>query len=299
MERQAQAEKFPNRRTTEERMTGEGERQELLEAIKRVANEKSTTVLSREDFSAATGISLNRIYQVFDGWRDACEQAGIVAHTQNVPIGNDVLFRDMRRVFIDQNGICTRTKFNKLSSYSVDTLKKRFGAWRNILAAFRAWLIEENLEFPYLDALPTSVSVDAVSQSADTAAPQTTFPQPTEPGKGPTFGAFLNFRGLQHAPMNEQGVVFLFGMVCRELGFVVELVRTSFPDCEAKRCIDRHRDTWGRVRIEFEFKAANAKVHPMNGCDLIVCWENNWPDCPVEVIELKTAIRQLDRSAGL
>ena len=54
-------------------------------------------------------------------------------------------------------------------------------------------------------------------------------------GRGPTYGASLNFRGLQHAPINEQGVVFLFGMVCHELGFVVESVRTGSPDCEAKR----------------------------------------------------------------
>jgi len=24
------------------------------------------------------------------------------------------------------------------------------------------------------------------------------------------------------------------------------------------------------------------------GCDLIVCWVHNWPECPVEVIELST-----------
>jgi len=28
---------------------------------------------------------------------------------------------------------------------------------------------------------------------------------------------------------------------------------------------------------------------------LIVCWENNWPDCPVEVISLKEAIGSGDR----
>lgn len=280
-------------------MKHQDERQQLLEAIARVAKGKGTAVLSSKEFSAATGISLNRIYQIFDGWRDACEQAGIPAHMQNVPINNDMLFEDMRRVFIEQDGICTRTKFGKLSKYSVDTLKKRFGAWPNILAAFRTWLVEESLEFPYLDVLPAETPAAVVSNGVNTTATRTAYLQPIQPGKGPVYGAFLNFRGLQHAPVNEQGVVFLFGMVCHELGFVVELVRTGFPDCEAKRCVDRRRDTWERVRIEFEFRAANAKVHPMSGCDLIVCWENDWPDCPVEAIELKAAIRQLDRSAGM
>ncbi|MGO8790045.1 MAG: hypothetical protein ACLQVL_22035 [Terriglobia bacterium] len=282
-------------------MTSQDERKQLLEAIARVAKEKETSVLSREQFSSATGISLNRIYQLFDGWRDACEQAGISANIRNLPLDDATLFEDMRHVFMERGEICTRTKFAKLSKYSVDTLKKRHGAWPNILAAFRGWLVEQNVEFPHLDSLPTGIPTTTVPKGTAAPAPttRTTYLVPAQPGRGPTYGAFLNFRGLQHAPMNEQGVVFLFGMVCHELGFVVELVRTGFPDCEAKRCIDRRLDAWERVRIEFEFKAANAKVHPMGGCDLIVCWENDWPDCPVEVIELKTAIRRLDSSAGL
>ncbi len=280
--------------------TSENERQQLLETIARVAKEKPNGVLGREEFSATTGIPLNRIYQVFDGWRDACQQAGITPYSRNLPVDDEALFEDMRRVFNEQKGVCTRTKFDKLSKYSVDTLKKRFGAWPNILAAFREWLVEQNLEFPHMDALPTGVPnviVTNVPQAPDGIS-RTTYLVPSQTGKGPMYGAFLNFRGLQHAPVNEQGVVFLFGMVCHELGFVVELVRTGFPDCEAKRCIDRHRDNWERVRIEFEFKAANAKVHPISGCDLIVCWENNWPDCPVEVIELRSAIRSLNKDMG-
>lgn len=59
-----------------------------------------------------------------------------------------------------------------------------------------------------------------------------------------TYGSFLNFRGLQHAPVNEQGVVFLFGMVCFELGFVVDSIRTGYPDCEAKRRVSQKGDKW-------------------------------------------------------
>jgi hypothetical protein len=107
-------------------------------------------------------------------------------------------------------------------------------------------------------------------------------------------GEFLNFRGLQHAPVNEQGVVFLFGMVARELDYVVEVVRTGFPDCEAKHRVGK--DRWEKVRIEFEFKSHNFidHDHDINGCDLIVCWENNWDSCPLEVLELSAIIETLD-----
>jgi hypothetical protein len=113
---------------------------------------------------------------------------------------------------------------------------------------------------------------------------------------GRQYGSFLNFRGLLHAPMNEQGVVFLFGMVAQELGYVVESITPGFPDCEAKRRVSKSGDTWERVRIEFEFESRNFMTHghKVTDCDVIVCWEDNWTDCPIEVLELKTAIQELE-----
>ena len=54
----------------------------------------------------------------------------------------------------------------------------------------------------------------------------------------PTHGDPIDFRGLRHEPVNEQGVVLLFGMVAREFGYQVEAVQTAYPDCEAKRQVD-------------------------------------------------------------
>jgi hypothetical protein len=116
--------------------------------------------------------------------------------------------------------------------------------------------------------------------------------------KGRLLGEFIDFRGLKHTPVNEQGVVFLFGMVAQELGYVVEIVRTGFPDCEAKRRVGK--DRWEKIRIEFEFQSRNflSHCHDESGCDVIVCWENNWPDCPLEVIELSAEIERLDSTGG-
>jgi hypothetical protein len=114
------------------------------------------------------------------------------------------------------------------------------------------------------------------------------------PDRGRLLGEFIDFRGLKHTPVNEQGVVFLFGMVALELGIVVEIVRTGFPDCEAKRRVGK--DRWERIRIEFEFQSRNflSHCHDKDCCDVIVCWENNWPDCPLEVLELSAIIQDLD-----
>jgi hypothetical protein len=112
-----------------------------------------------------------------------------------------------------------------------------------------------------------------------------------------TYGAPINFRGLRHAPTNEQGVVYLFGIVSYELGIIVELVQAAYPDCEAMRCVDTERDRWQRVRIEFEYRSSNFRDHKHDPtlCDLIVCWEHNWPECPLEVLELRSVIDSLER----
>jgi len=107
------------------------------------------------------------------------------------------------------------------------------------------------------------------------------------------FGPPLNFRELRHEPVNELGVVYLFGMVARELGFLVEGVADQFPDCTAKRLVKQ--DRYVPVRIEFEFQSRTFvdHGHDTRQCDLIVCWEDNWPECPLEVLDLKSRIGQM------
>ena len=111
----------------------------------------------------------------------------------------------------------------------------------------------------------------------------------------PIYGAPIDFRGLRHEPVNEQGVVFLFGMVARELGYLVEAVQGGFPDCEAKRQVSRGQ--WQPVQIEFEYESRNfvEHGHDPEKCDVIVCWVHNWTDCPdsIEVLPLSEVIKKL------
>ena len=99
----------------------------------------------------------------------------------------------------------------------------------------------------------------------------------------------INFRNLVYSPVNEQGVVLLFGMVFEELGFIVEEVKTGFPDATVRRYNGKG---WQRERVEFEFVSENFKLHkhPVKECDLIICWQHNWQSCPLEVIELESFI---------
>ncbi|HNR14609.1 MAG TPA: hypothetical protein PKM59_14980 [Thermodesulfobacteriota bacterium] len=101
-------------------------------------------------------------------------------------------------------------------------------------------------------------------------------------------GLRLYDAALSSAPENELGVVFLFAKLQERYGVRVEKIQAGFPDCIARRI--RGKDT-GPIRIEFEYKSANFRVHghDPNGCDWIVCWEHNWPDVPrhLRVVELR------------
>ena len=130
---------------------------------------------------------------------------------------------------------------------------------------------------------------------APTAAPQFA-PQLNPPWPalgGRASGPALAFRAMTHAPVNELGVVLLFGMVAEELGYAVDSIGAAFPDCAAKRLVahgPRAADQrWEPVRIEFEYRSRAFLYHghDANACDVVVCWEHDWPDCPLEVLELK------------
>jgi hypothetical protein len=97
-----------------------------------------------------------------------------------------------------------------------------------------------------------------------------------------------NFR----TPTTRDGVIFLFGKVGEELNIYVEEMRAAFPAGLARRYTG---SGWEKVRIEFEYKSADFKKKGLDPaeCDIIVCWENNWPDCPIEVIELEDRLASL------
>ena len=99
----------------------------------------------------------------------------------------------------------------------------------------------------------------------------------------------INYKGLIFGPLNENGVIFLFSKMHESLGIFIEAIQPSYPDAKARR--KTHRG-WEDVWIEFEYRSSSFKVHGHDPkeCDLIVCWEHDWKDCPLEVIELKSII---------
>jgi hypothetical protein len=99
--------------------------------------------------------------------------------------------------------------------------------------------------------------------------------------------------GLVREPVNEAGVVFLFGMVAHLLGFDVEALQGAFPDGEGKLEVEPGR--WQNIRFEFEYESRKFPQHRHDPgkCDVIVCWKHNWKGCPdeIQVVELRKILK--------
>ncbi|HYA88840.1 MAG TPA: winged helix-turn-helix domain-containing protein [Nitrospirota bacterium] len=103
-------------------------------------------------------------------------------------------------------------------------------------------------------------------------------------------GGILGVRGIVYEPINEQGVILLFAALCHDLGFMIEAIRSSFPDALLRR--RNQKGTWASCKAEFEYKSSNFKIHKhdQSQCNIVICWEHDWTDCPIEVLCLKDEV---------
>lgn len=101
---------------------------------------------------------------------------------------------------------------------------------------------------------------------------------------------------MRYTPTNEAGVVVLFAQYMKNLGFShFEFIRSAFPDA----CVFEKTEKGLHKRyIEFEYKSSHFRQHVNNPdhlimrCDYVVCWENDYPTCPIKVIELKSELEK-------
>jgi hypothetical protein len=195
----------------------------------------------------------------------------------------------------------THKEFKLRGKHDPSTFRSRFGAWSQVPEAFRGFAGSTQEWSDVAALLPPASKAAKASRRRKQRASRVRLIQGRRrharlPSR-PLCGAPIEFPGLRHAPANEGGVVFLFGAMAPKLGFLVDSFQNEFPDCEAKRLIAP--DTWQNVRIEFEYESRNFREHGHDPakCDLIVCWEHNWPECPknIEVIALSDELKRIGK----
>jgi hypothetical protein len=270
-------------------------KESIIQTLQNLARSLGKTSLSGGDVNAVLPVSSVNSY--FGSLGNALEAAGLERHSSTEHLSkyrktlcDEDLFQSVLRVEQEVGHEPRGNEYAAFGSFSLQPFRARFGTWKTALAHYQEWKTDNAVSEPR--SAPTNgQATTTLSVPRDTP----TLAAAHSGAPAQLYGEPIDFRGLRHAPINEQGVVYLFGMVSRELGFYIEAIQQGFPDCEGKYLYDAKKGLWAKARIEFEFRASNFREHGHNPdqCDFVVCWINDWPDCPVKVIDLKREILKL------
>jgi hypothetical protein len=288
-------------------MKREETREELIAAIQRCAAEVGR-VPTMAEVRRATKLTKFAIRRHFTTFEEALCACGLDPKGPGYLISEMALFLDWAGLVRKIGKVPTLTEYEMEGGYSVRPMRRLYKGWTHLPAGMLEFARENQLEGEWGDVLDVVSSylaqaeeqgrtsgqingryVKSANGKTDGGADEAGWRMQFREDQ-PVYGTPLLPTPLSHSPMNELGVVFLFGAIARELGFMVMRIQAAFPDCEAMYQVGPGR--WQRVRIEFEFESRNfvQHMHEVEGCDLIVCWHHNWKNCPLEVLELKEVI---------
>jgi hypothetical protein len=261
-------------------------KEEIMKAIKECAAELGHAPKIVELIKMRP-INRGCIYRRFGNYRDALAACGMEGSGPGYQTELQCLFLDWAGVVRKLGRLPTMSEFDVHGKYSAQPLLKRYRKWSEVAAGLQDYARETGLETEWSDVM------DAILRRQSSVRKPVW--RPATPGTGvmedqPVYGTPMTAGPLTFAPTHEGGVLFLFGAMARELGFVVLRIQPGFPDCEAMREV--RPGVWQRKLIECEFESRNflAHGHAVTGCDMIVCWNHNWEDCPLEVVELRSKI---------
>lgn len=83
---------------------------------------------------------------------------------------------------------------------------------------------------------------------------------------------------------NELGVIVYFSQEASKAGYEILKIGSDYPDAIITKDSVEYK-------AEFEYLASNFNQHghDIRECDIIICWENDLPDCPLPIIALSQA----------
>jgi HNH endonuclease len=259
---------------------------EIITTIKRLAK-KLGRVPTNNEVEGMTALRRRNLRKYFSNFSTALRACGMENPHSGVTVPTAKLFEDWARVARTLKKLPTTKAYRKLGRHSMEAVMRVCGQWSAVPRKMQEYAHKQGLEKKWKDVMKM------VDERCDNDWPTNglTWPIPAKKRwlfkkDRPVYGPLMSPSAMMHVPTNEAGVLFLFAAMALELGYMATIVRTGFPDCEALREISPGR--LQRVQIEFEYLSRNflKHRHRVDKCDIIVCWINNWPECPLEVIEL-------------
>jgi len=241
---------------------------ELIAQAKILAAELQKETLTKTEWKKKRIYSEGVIRRRFGSWPNFLKEAGLkIGRRRDIP--NDELLAEMGRLHNLLGKKISTNDMNSRGEFSSNIYIRRWGSWKNAWSCY--------LDSPYVISSRKPQEIDEYKQLSKRY-----------------FGEIINIHGLLHAPVNELGVIYLFALASKRLGYNMEAIQSEFPDAVAKRMLPGQKH-WESIRIEFEYESSSFKKHGHDpkGCDLIVCWQHDWKECPLPVLELRKIIKAL------
>jgi len=268
--------------------------QEIIGAISACA-EKLERVPTLADMIGTTKVTQRMIVKQFGSFTRALRACGLERISGGTRLTIETLFEDWANVVRTIQKIPNHAEYAALAKHSDRPLRSRFGSWARVPLAMRNYIEKAARMEECKDLLEIIDQFEREQKGSRwSELPVSVVRKPgLIPGR-PVYGPLLRPFPAMHGPTEEQGVVYLFGTMSERLGFVVLHIQKPFPDCEALREVEE--GMWQRVIIEFEYESLNfvKHGHDASKCDIIVCWKHNWPECPLEVVELSKEINSFN-----
>ncbi len=266
-------------------------KEKILQAIRSCAKKLKRNP-SLRDLRLIAGISEQVLYKRFGSLRKALEAAGLQPAGPGMGQQESTLLLDWAAVARKLGKIPSVHEYESAGRFSNMPFHTRYRHWTSIPDAFRRFARENRIEPQWSDVLKMAAAKAAKdSKTAGARLKPRVRKGPILSGRR-VYGPPLLLPEMAHAPTTESAVIFLFGALARKLGFILQHLQTGFPDGEVMREVARGQ--WQRLHVEFELESRNFAKHrhPRRGCDLIVCWVHNWPECPanLEVLELSKVL---------
>jgi hypothetical protein len=277
----------------------------VLSGLKKCAKKLGRTPTYTEIWRM-TKITKTQIKLRFENLAEALRQAGVVARGIGHRLDTLTLLEDWGHMVRKIGRPPSFMEYKKAGNHGANSFLNRCGAWSRVGERFREIVKERGRESAWADVLEivrqwegkTTVEgrrkMARRQPSERVAHDATPARRKMLPGR-PVYGPPLRMTTLRNAPTTEGGVMFCFGTVAEQMGFAVERIQTAFPDCETLREVAPGK--WQRVMAEVEVFSRSflEHQHDPKGCDMIICWVHNWPECPehIEVIELSKVVGQI------
>ena len=263
-------------------------KEQVITAIQECAQELGRAP-SYPELNRMRGVQHSHYRRSFSTYAEALKECGLHPSKGGHGIEPELLLKDYAEVARKVGRAPVMGEYTLHSKYSIRPLISRYKSWKQVAPAMLLSAERDGLRDGYEDVLELVRTCLEPAAGAAQTSKLTAWPGPQWPvltGR-PTYGTPMTRSALACCPSNELAVIFLFGMLAERLGYVVTRLQAEFPDCEAWRKVGE--DKWQLVKGEFEFESRNFLRHMHNpeGCDVLICWSHNWPECPLEVLELK------------